>query len=545
MANRSELSLDTSAAVTGATKDLNHDSCISPPVRSACEDDEGPLSATSQNAAREASYASLKRAIDAAEAARAVQHRHQMSQPETSLSSMPPPPQPATRVSMPPPRQVAPPTPTAEWAQRKSTNSWAPHQTFVDNGFDFGFDDHLTASCDKQTDFVESVSQPLDVQSSIAQPMTWHEPIPTPTALSHNHFDASQTFTPPEDLQPPVYPGSRRGSGAESLTANFDHFDLTNDSPQLMSPSMASASIEQPDGQLDLAARRKRPRPAALNGASLRSRSYGQMSSMSPTFRPGMTPPAHTVRHVKSTGHSLNAHYSGIRKMSAAGRSPINVSTFAEAEAFNRLMAAQAAAAQENTTPVPSPGHQLNSNFGPDDDFRNTKMELANRYQLPATQHLTLATASPPRTPFAAEYLPPGLGQLHMPPVSAPPQYATFPDYTPPYSAGPLTNSSWSDAPLTSPDVPNFPPVTYIPSIGHAPKSDSISGPFQQFMLPSDNKLDFDGFNMHSEQKKTEFFIQEFPNQREEHAHVAQQLAQSKPKAYVFANTAPSDYDQT
>jgi hypothetical protein len=44
------------------------------------------------------------------------------------------------------------------------------------------------------------------------------------------------------------------------------------------------------------------------------------------------------------------------------------------------------------------------------------------------------------------------------------------------------------------------------------------------------------------DQKKTEFHIQEFPNQKQEHAHVAQQLAQQKPKNYVFANTAPHDY---
>ena len=43
-------------------------------------------------------------------------------------------------------------------------------------------------------------------------------------------------------------------------------------------------------------------------------------------------------------------------------------------------------------------------------------------------------------------------------------------------------------------------------------------------------------------QKQTEFFIQEFPRQREEHAHAAQQLAQQKPKNYVFANATPNDF---
>jgi hypothetical protein len=45
------------------------------------------------------------------------------------------------------------------------------------------------------------------------------------------------------------------------------------------------------------------------------------------------------------------------------------------------------------------------------------------------------------------------------------------------------------------------------------------------------------------DQKRTEFFITEFPNQQQEHAQVAQQLSQQKPKNYVFANSAPQDYD--
>ena len=265
-----------------------------------------------------------------------------------------------------------------------------------------------------------------------------------------------------------------------------------------------------------------------------------------------MTPLSHTVRQVKSTGHNLNARFGGVRKPSSAQRSPINIATFAEAEAFNQLLARQAATVQsqnaanvvQNNTPTVAPfsGSQIPSEheFG----SMAQKLDIANRYQLAATQHLTLSTVSPPVTPFNTEFGHHGQGHLGLPPVSAPPQYASFSDFTPPYSAGPLTNSSWSDAPLTSPDVPNFPAVTYIPSAGHNQMTESMPGHFQHFMLPSDNKADLDGMSPHLDQKKTEFFIQEFPNQKEEHAHVAQQLAQNQPKNYVFANTAPSDYDQ-
>jgi hypothetical protein len=222
--------------------------------------------------------------------------------------------------------------------------------------------------------------------------------------------------------------------------------------------------------------------------------------------------------------------------------------TFAEADAFNQLMARQAIA----TTPlteVPEPplspdhvSHGFNSVEPEKNPFFIQDMDLSNQYSMQPPQNLSVTTASPPATPMIANFMSRGPSRPSlMPPASAPPQYATFPDYTPPYSAGPLTNSSWSDAPMTSPDVPSF-PVTYMSSLGFPQHYDIVSSQLQQYVLRSDNKSEVD-IDSHLDQKKTEFYIQEFPNQKQEHAHVAQQLAQQKPKAYVFANTAPQDYN--
>lgn len=167
---------------------------------------------------------------------------------------------------------------------------------------------------------------------------------------------------------------------------------------------------------------------------------------------------------------------------------------------------------------------------------------VSNQFGFHPVQNVSLTSASPPITPMIPDFMSRAQSQQSLaPPASAPPQYASFPDYTPPYSAGPLTNSSWSDAPLTSPEVTSFPPVTYVSSLGYHQQGESLNGSFQQFVLPSDNTSDFD-LDSQLDLKKTEFYIQEFPNQKEEHAHVAQQLAQQKPKSYVFANTAPQDY---
>jgi len=60
--------------------------------------------------------------------------------------------------------------------------------------------------------------------------------------------------------------------------------------------------------------------------------------------------------------------------------------------------------------------------------------------------------------------------------------------------------------------------------------------------LPAEQKQSDIASPAHHGHKHTEFFIQEFPRQKEEHAHAAQQMAQQKPKNYVFANATPSDF---
>ena len=317
----------------------------------------------------------------------------------------------------------------------------------------------------------------------------------------------------------------------------------------MATPVSATPDIDiakRTEGQVDLAARRKRPRPAALGSAALRSRSYGA-PSMSPTFRYGAQPPTpHVVRHVKSTGQNLNVMYSGIRKTSSAQRSPLNTTTFAEAQAFNRLMtqSAQTAPGHRDAAAPPTPissDELLNRVPLIENDFyAGNDQETPNQY-LFNRQSLHLSMASPPSTPLKTGFLVQGQVQQMLPPVSVPPQYAMIPDYTPPYSAGPLTGSSWSDAPLTSPEISVFPSAMHMPQAIYPAAHDFTQRHYQPFMLPPEPKAELI-LPGNVEQKPTEFFIQEFPRQREEHAHAAQQLAQQKPKSYTFANATPSDF---
>lgn len=435
-----------------------------------------------------------------------------------------------------------------QWPQKTDlAETWSEHpQHFQDTSFNFGFTDPQEAP--QQVESLGQYQHEAGMGNAMLPHQSWTQSIPMPPPTFHDPASISDGLHSP-DLALPTYPDSRRGSGTESLAANFGSFALGTPVQEVPEP-LDLGDFPQSGMQIDLAARRKRPRPAALTSASLRSRSYGALTATSPTVRSGFTPPSHALRHVKSTGHSLNAnyvhaHYAGIRKPSSAQRSPLNVSTFAEAE-FKNLIARHAnesgpltSTTAGSSTPIPSPGLMINTQVS--DHTVARKADLARAYQLAASQHLTLAAASPPATPFAPEYV--GHNQFHMPPVSAPPQYATFADTTPPYSAGPMTNSSWPDAPLTSPEAPNF-PGHYLPPLPTLSQSgEHAVHSYSNFVLPSDGKAIYDGAEHGSDSKPTEFYIQEFPNQREEHAHVAQQLASTKPRNYVFANSAPSDYD--
>ncbi|EXJ92634.1 hypothetical protein A1O3_01186 [Capronia epimyces CBS 606.96] len=519
----------------------------SPTRRSQSSVHNSPSPGKVVDKSKEASWASLQRALGQAKAA----HAHQ--QPSQPKVTMPPPELPPQAAPMQLPLRLnghhasLSTSNVRTWPnQHASTGTYPSPITLQDTSFDFGFDTEPSNTSSQGTDSGDAMADFLQ-DTFVVTPEDWQEPLATPKGLAHQQNDPTATLPSP-GLTMPSYPSSRRESTTDDLSNNFGSFALVGSSPTLLTHQRPSEPIPTPkNGSLDIAARRKRPRPAALTSASLRSRSSGALTSISPTFRQGVgnTPAVpHTVRHVKSAGHGLNSRYAGIRKSSSAQRSPMCVASFAEAEAFNQLMAQQAINAQtlaEMPAPLLSPDIISNTHMA-DPEKNPFFARNIDQYGMQASQNLPVAGASPPGTPLVAESMMRAHSQQsRCPPASAPPQYASFPDYTPPYSAGPLTNSSWSDAPLTSPEMPSFLPVTYVPSLGYPGQCDGLNSHYQQAMLPSEHKSAF-GFNSQMDHKQTEFYIQEFPNQKEEHAHIAQQLSHQKPRSYVFANSAPQDY---
>jgi hypothetical protein len=213
------------------------------------------------------------------------------------------------------------------------------------------------------------------------------------------------------------------------------------------------------------------------------------------------------------------------------------VGTFAEAETFRELLRSQHINAGHNagtTPPTPVSSDDIVAHpfpLGEDGLYCDQDHQMYFN-----GQPVNFNTASPPSTPFKLEFYPAHL-QMAMPPLSAPPQYAVFQDHTPPYSAGPLTSSSFSDIPF----APNEMAYPTAPAV-YPTAPDLSNALFPNFVAPPPPPKTDTGHASSAGQKQTEFFIQEFPRQREEHAHAAQQLAQQKPKNYVFANATPNDF---
>lgn len=487
--------------------------------------------------AKDKSWESLQRVLDA---------RKQAAQQDQS--SMPPPALPRqiqTQMLSPPREHMPPSAPVSvfsDWSSGTPSTPWSTVQPTVEQ-FDFGFDP-LHEEMSSGSDHTATAAQDHMPAQGFSIDADWtevlHHPVPMQQPVQFAQLDSSA-------MQDATYSSSRRGSTSDELTNNFNSFALAATVSPPVHHFSAPPQRSDSNESVDLATRRKRPRPAALGSAAIRSRSYGALSSISPTLRANsqMPPSSHSIRHVKSTGHSLNARYAGIRKTSSAQRSPLNAASFAEAEAFQRLMAQQPLMESSNegfcnNTPLLSPETTMDSQMSAQLQHAYYPQEIPTSVQYPPSASTYYSTfQSPPVTPFRPDYYMSSQHPNLMPPVSAGPQYATFPDQTPPYSAGPLTSSSWSDAPLTSPDMASFQLMSHMPSMAYSISTDMATGQYRHFTTSPDKSEISPTL---SEQKKTEFFIHEFPGQKEEHAHVAQQLAQQKPKNYVFANATPNDY---
>ncbi|XHF97313.1 hypothetical protein AWENTII_000908 [Aspergillus wentii] len=290
---------------------------------------------TRSESAREATFASLQRALNAAVAARERYGDEAAPQGANDMDASVSPTNSATTFPTAGKSdayndshtgQSTLNTPFTEWeSARTSSVSWASSQSPQEP---FGYSGLNANSFPAQG--IDSPHQ-QDAQYS---PRGTEWPSQVSSAESRAASDADASYNAMQYTLQSDVPLSRRGSSDELAdTLEGIGIDTTGTSHDMshLAHQGDRLSWKEAGKELDLAARRKRPRPAAIGTSRSSSMLAG---SMSPTTRM----PGHGVRQTKSA-QSLNSRYAGVRKASAAQRSPLNFSTFAEAGALNSTKA--------------------------------------------------------------------------------------------------------------------------------------------------------------------------------------------------------------
>ena len=357
---------------------------------------------------------------------------------------------------------------------------------------------------------------------------------------------------------------SRRGSTSSELANNFNGIHLQRVSSQQTSEDEVFKTPLMPPSSLNLAARRKRQRPPALVPQRTASANIPPLSS--PGLDIGVP---QSVRRVKSSNNSLNVIGSRVSKsgVSSAQRSPLNIASFGEAAALERLRSTVVQASNQNEA---APQLNIDPNYG---DAEPTSMpdnfDLPIQTQSPTDymshwHHQTTSPAdsliapplsasftqksydegslrnSPPVTPFTLQN--PYMNQFAVP-QSAPAHILSFPEFSSPAGTQPTTPShfyapqpQYPGAPFLVPgqgvhqpmfshgSVPNLYDVEH-----HQPRisrSYSSSGQFNFFAAPPPPP-----------QKELEVVMTEFPRPPGQKGPLLK-----LPQNFTFQNSGPKDY---
>ncbi|KAH8697299.1 hypothetical protein BGW36DRAFT_359101 [Talaromyces proteolyticus] len=501
---------------------------------------------TGSEVTRERTFASLQRALNAAVAAR-DQFANDGSTP-TGASDMSLDMAPANLSANSSTSQNSLNVPPSEWDSRDSSLAWTPSQS-PEEGFVFGnmnaipyaaSDDQLVAShLDKSQNLDMTGSHSFGSLSSHSWSAQMQGGLSEASPASESIYGSLQFSS----LHPPSAPGSRRPSSSEELAESIGSIGIDAQLSNRVDGSM----WRRPEKELDIAARRKRPRPAAIGTSN---RVVVGNSSMSSNARlPSFGNSSHSLRHAKSS-HTLGSRYAGVRKMSVPQRSPLGFSSFAEAESKHRLHASASVGNLAPPTPLtPEDLQQMLPATPRDGKFDLSSQRLADGSLFPAAQAMQLNVASPPETPLNLEMLSTVQYQSLAPPMSAPAQYSSFAEYSP-ISNGPLTGVSWA---VSTPDTSVFPGGLQTPQPPpYIYEQEGDDNPESRWALSEESSLYGSGkesdtppvtMAVGDEPNATQFYIHQFPKQQEALRTASQQLPSQSRKNYTFSNQTPSDFD--
>ncbi len=420
-----------------------------------------------------------------------------------------------------------------------------------------------TAPCPSQ---VTSSIQPGDLRalsaqevsrgqsSSTAESPSTQDPSSGPELGSYA-MSASSSIS----LAGAVAMGSRQLSTVSSVGGSCG---IVPQVPSVRVPSPASTT-------LDLAARRKRPRPATLGRAALTAPARPGLPSSSPTSTVFVATPSSPAPRTASSAYGRKPALGRARKARPAShqRSPLNVASFAEAsaaaaaeidaaQAGNRKSAGNAAgttarpvfvqassASLRGKPPPPTP-----SSMSEHESFQTGMSEGAEGSEWPWHAYSQPTLAFSPSLPLSSS--------LASPPIT--PHDALWPGYGPVWDVldrspigpeDPLSMSQLSaatDDPIFSPHLATFAgPIQMPQPLYVMPRAGGDLGPADHLGgIDTNPSTQRDGLVDVGDGRSDRFVTTATSDNRKTKAHTISQFrpAATKPKSYIFANSTPADF---
>lgn len=336
--------------------------------------------------------------------------------------------------------------------------------------------------------------------------------------------------------------------------------EVTDKRPQHNDRSNSISARTSPVPNIDLASRRKRPRPAALRPEVSRSHSYNGPMTMSPTSRTPslLSVDSPSVRRIRSTGQNLNIFNGRIMKPSsmAAQLSPRNIQSCME-----DAMSVKSNSVTPRTGGAIAPLTPQTSESFPTSAAYTTSSNASIGY--PSHQHSEagMFIQSPPITPFGVSQNPmdfpmPQHVASQMPPQSAPPTRTTFFQDSP--NVGPQQAQQGHLTWQSTEPLPSGPPGIIMPEHGyyHHRHSHSQSPPHISQDSRSTYKMHPPMFYSHPHQLplgmpppvSAQYYDAPAPQPQKDLEIQVTTIPQPKgpiqgPRTFTFSNVTPKDFD--
>lgn len=276
------------------------------------------------------------------------------------------------------------------------------------------------------------------------------------------------------------------GSGRVSPAAPVTQWINCNSPPSVNRESITPSL----SNRIDLASRRKRPRPAPLMRPDpvQRSNSYGGPLTSSPRSRKMLLDPSHPVRRVRS---GVDIIHGRVQKPSSttAQLSPRVFENRFQATVFNNRSPSRCNSTVYQEAPL-TPLSAAHTGEHP------TQFSVCNsengipQQGMPTSYENSLDFNSPPITPYCHDYVPIPYGQrafsshastTHEPPQSAPPQKTNFFfNDSPPMSNTNHPHLSWQ----LPAEVPSNSFQSQTPVVPAQPQYNGMTGQFEQSQVP-------------------------------------------------------------